>query len=95
MPLSNLIVLLMVDWCACYLLNIERSGHVAVALVLGAPIALCAARLVQAQFYRMSPFDPAVFIAATIGIAVVTVISAWVPARRAASVDPMAALRCE
>jgi predicted permease len=73
----------------------ESLRLLAVALVLGAPIALCAARLVQAQLYRMSPFDPAVFIAATIGIAVVTVISAWLPARRAASVDPMAALRCE
>jgi ABC-type antimicrobial peptide transport system permease subunit len=43
----------------------------------------------------MSPFDPTIFIAATAGIAAVTVLSAWLPARRAAAVDPMVSLRCE
>jgi ABC-type lipoprotein release transport system permease subunit len=43
----------------------------------------------------MSPFDPDVFLAATATIAVVTLLSAWLPARRAASVDHIAALRCD
>jgi ABC-type antimicrobial peptide transport system permease subunit len=66
-----------------------------VGLGLGLPIALYAVRLVRSQLYQMSPFDPAVFLAAAIAIAVVTVLSAWLPSRRAAAVDPMAALRCE
>ena len=64
-------------------------------LVMGIPIALAAARLIRAQLYQMSPFDPLIFIGATAGIAAVTVLSAWLPARRAAAVDPMTALRCE
>jgi predicted permease len=64
-------------------------------LVLGTPIALGAARLIRTQLYRMSPFDPTIFIAAAAGIAAVTVLSAWLPARRAAAVDPMVSLRCE
>lgn len=64
-------------------------------LGLGLPVALCLVQLVRSQLYQLSPFDPEVFIVATTGIAMVTVISGWMPARRAASVDPMAALRCE
>jgi predicted permease len=73
----------------------ESLALLAAGLVLGIPIALAAARLVRAQLYQMSPFDPLIFIGATAGIAAVTVLSAWIPARRAAAVDPMTALRCE
>ena len=73
----------------------ESLGMLGAGLGLGLPIALYAVRLVRSEMYEMSPFDPGVFLAAILGIAVVTVISAWLPARRAASVDPMTALRCE
>jgi len=73
----------------------ESLALLTAGLVLGLPIALGAARLIRAQLYRMSPFDPTIFIAATAGIAAVTVLSAWLPARRAAAVDPMVSLRCE
>ena len=64
-------------------------------LVLGIPIAFGAVRLIRAQLYQMSPFDPTIFVAATAGIAAVTVLAAWLPARRAAAVDPIVSLRCE
>jgi predicted permease len=73
----------------------ESLVLLAAGLVLGIPIALAAARLIRAQLYQMSPFDPLIFLAATAAIAMVTVLSAWLPARRAAAVDPMTALRCE
>ena len=73
----------------------ESLVLLAAGLMLGIPIALTAARLVRAQLYQMSPFDPVIFIVATAAIAAVTVLSAWLPARRAAAVDPMTALRCE
>jgi len=73
----------------------ESLALLAAGLVLGIPIALAAARLVRAQLYQMSPFDPLIFVGATAGIATVTVLSGWLPARRAAAVDPMTALRCE
>jgi predicted permease len=73
----------------------ESLALLAAGLVLGIPIALGAARLIRTQLYRMSPFDPTIFIAATAGIAAVTMLSAWLPARRAAAVDPMVSLRYE
>jgi predicted permease len=73
----------------------ESLALLATGLVLGIPIALAAARLIRAQLYQMSPFDPVIFIGATAGIAAVTVLSAWLPARRAAAVDSMVSLRCE
>ena len=73
----------------------ESLALLTAGLVLGIPIALATARLIRAQLYQMSPFDPLIFIGATAGIAAVTVLSAWLPARRAAAVDPMTALRCE
>jgi ABC-type antimicrobial peptide transport system permease subunit len=73
----------------------ESLALLIAGLVLGIPIALVAARLIGTQLYRMNPFDPATFIAAAAGIAAVTVLSAWLPARRAAAVDPMVSLRCE
>lgn len=73
----------------------ESLALLAMGLVLGIPLALGAAHLIRTQLYRMSPFDPIIFIAATAGIAAVTVLSAWLPARRAAAVDPMVSLRCE
>jgi predicted permease len=73
----------------------ESLTVLAAGLVLGAPIALAAASLVRAQLYQTSPFDPVILTGAMAGIAAVTVLSAWLPARRAASVDPMVSLRCE
>jgi predicted permease len=73
----------------------ESLGLLTAGLVLGIPITLGAARLIRTQLYRMSPFDPTIFMVATAGIAAVTVLSAWLPARRAAAVDPMVSLRCE
>jgi len=73
----------------------ESLTLLATGLVLGIPVALAAARLIRAQLYEMSPFDPLIFLGATAGIAVVTLFAAWLPASRAAAVDPMTALRCE
>ncbi len=64
-------------------------------LLLGLPLALCAAHLLRSQLYGMSPFDPFIFLASVAGIGVVTLLSAWLPARRAAAIDPMTALRCD
>jgi predicted permease len=62
---------------------------------VGVPLALFAVRPLKAMLYKMSPLDP-VSLALALGIMVlVSAIAALVPARRAASVDPMQALRTE
>ena len=64
-------------------------------LAIGIPLALFAVRPLKAMLYKMSPLDP-MSLALALGIMVlVSAIAALVPARRAASVDPMQALRTE
>lgn len=67
----------------------------AAGLILGIPAALSASRLVRAQLFQLSPFDPVLMVSAVLLIAVVTLLSAWLPAVRASRVDPLLALRCE
>ena len=64
-------------------------------LAAGAVLAVAFARVMKTLVYRLSPADP-VSIAAAVGLLVVlAVVSAWLPARRAAGVDPAVALRAE
>ena len=70
-----------------------RLGLIAVAL--GVPPALIAAGILRHQIAGINPFDPASFLAVTAGILVALLVACWLPARRAARIDPMAALRCE
>lgn len=67
----------------------------AVGIVLGIPAALGLSRLVQSQLFGISPADPVtIAIAATI-LALVALVAGWLPARRAARVQPVLALRYE
>jgi predicted permease len=62
---------------------------------LGVPLALVAVRILRHLLYGVSPQDPGVLGAAVAVLVLVAIVAAWVPARRAARVDPMEALRCE
>ena len=62
---------------------------------IGVALAVWLGRLVEAQLYGVSAFDPVSLIAAFALLATVAVVAAWVPARRAARVDPVEALRIE
>jgi putative ABC transport system permease protein len=68
---------------------------VALGLAAGLAGALLAARLLTTLLYGVTPSDPAVLtgIAAVLGAAALA--ACWLPARRAAGVDPIVALRDE
>lgn len=66
-----------------------------VGLGIGTVVALLAGRWVKPLLFQVSPVDPLVFSAVTITLLAVTVVASWVPARRAARVDPQVALRTE
>jgi predicted permease len=62
---------------------------------LGLPLALVLNRFVRSSLYDVKPSDPITLGCALVLLVVIGVMSAWIPARRAASVDPMIALRHE
>jgi ABC-type antimicrobial peptide transport system permease subunit len=52
-------------------------------------------RLLQSQLFELSASDPVTLAGSVLIIAAVTLLAAWLPARRATKVDPMVALRCD
>jgi ABC-type antimicrobial peptide transport system permease subunit len=64
-------------------------------ILLGSFALFAAVRLVQGMLYGVSPYDPATLAIAAALLTAVAMFAAFVPARRAASVDPMQALRTE
>jgi ABC-type antimicrobial peptide transport system permease subunit len=68
---------------------------VVAGLVLGLPLAVGAGRLIGAQLHGVREWDPIALAVATAALAACTLVAALVPAFRAASMDPMRALRTE
>jgi putative ABC transport system permease protein len=66
-----------------------------VGLVVGLGMTLVVSRLLANLLYGVSVYDPATFVLVPLLLFVVAAVAAWLPARRAARVDPMVALRCE
>lgn len=76
---------------------ILRQGMllVAVGVALGLAAALAATRLLAGFLHGVSATDPATFLAVPALLAAVALLASWLPARRAARVDPMTALRAD
>lgn len=68
---------------------------VAIGIGLGLPAALALTRLVKSQLYGVQPHDPFTLAVAIGALVAIALLAAWLPARRAAKTDPMAALRHE
>ena len=66
-----------------------------IGLAIGLAGALALTRLLASQLYQVSPRDPVALVAALAGLAVIAALSSYLPARRAARIDPVSALRSE
>jgi predicted permease len=66
-----------------------------IGLVIGLALAFGLGRLIQSQLYGVKASDPLVFLAAIVLLAAVAFLAGWLPARKAAHVDPIEALRYE
>jgi predicted permease len=66
-----------------------------VGLGLGAGVALFATRLARSLLFDVSPTDPLAFAASVVGVLAVALLACYLPARRAARVDPLVAMRAE
>ena len=66
-----------------------------IGLAIGIPVALMCVRFVKAQLYEITNADATVMAGAILTLAVAACVAGLIPARRAASIDPMRALRTE
>ncbi len=69
--------------------------RVMIGLILGVPLSIGAGRLISAQLYGVSSWDPFALTAAASALAVSAFFAAIIPASRAASISPVDALRAE
>jgi putative ABC transport system permease protein len=72
------------------------GGRLLVAgLLIGLAAAVAMARLLSGFLFGLSPFDPLTWIGVSLAFAAIVLVSCWVPALRAAMIDPAASLRVE
>jgi ABC-type antimicrobial peptide transport system permease subunit len=79
-------------------LNLVLGGafrRVIVGLAIGLPLAGAAGRLISAQLYRVSAWDPIALGVAAASLALCALVASIIPAIRAAAISPIIALRIE
>ena len=67
----------------------------ALGSIVGLGVALASARLLRGFLFEVNPLDPLTFCAVPLLMLLLALLAAWIPARRAASIDPIRALRTE
>jgi ABC-type antimicrobial peptide transport system permease subunit len=73
----------------------ESTWLTAAGITVGLSAALCLTRLVKSMLYGIQPYDPTTLAAGVLILLAVALAASWIPARRAARVQPMEALRHE
>ena len=81
------------DMLAAVLKNSLRVTLVGLAIGLAGTLALT--RILKSLLYEVSPADPVTFLVAAVVLIAVVLLACWSPAHRAATVDPVEALRHE
>jgi predicted permease len=74
-----------------------KAGSLALALgvTLGVGLSLASARVIESQLFGVEPGDLPTFIAAGLTLSVAVLVATWLPARRAARIDPVRAMAAE
>jgi predicted permease len=71
----------------------EGGMLLGMGLVLGVAGAFFAARVIQGLLFGVAPHDPATFIGVAVMMSVIGIVACWIPARRAARIDPAITMR--
>jgi putative ABC transport system permease protein len=66
-----------------------------IGVILGVVASLALTRLMKSMLFGVQPWDPATIVVVVILLTLVTLLAAYLPARRASRVDPIVALRYE
>ena len=72
---------------------VEGGVLLGIGLVLGVIGSLFATRLIQGLLFGVTPNDPITLVAVALAMAAIGVAACWLPARRAARIDPAVAMR--
>jgi predicted permease len=73
----------------------QGGGFALAGVTVGLAVAFAGGRVIQSLLYGVSPRDPSVFAATTLLLLGVVLVACWLPARRAARLSPLDALRSE
>jgi predicted permease len=73
----------------------QALGMTAIGLAAGIALAIPLTRLLRAYLFEVGPNDPSTFVGGAIAVIALAVVVSYVPARRAARVDPIVALRTD
>ena len=74
---------------------VQGMSLTGIGIAIGLVMAVALSRLLVSQLYQVKPSDPAVFAGIIIGLSVVAFLACYLPARRAARVDPIHSLKQE
>jgi putative ABC transport system permease protein len=69
--------------------------HVAIGLAIGIPLTILGGRLMASQLFGVNAWDPVILLTTIIVLGIAALIASVIPAQRAASIEPMEALRTE
>ncbi|MBC8218421.1 MAG: FtsX-like permease family protein [Planctomycetes bacterium] len=83
------------SWDVAWPILREALTLAAIGVAIGLPVAWAVVRVIGTFLYGIRPNDPLTMIGAALLMIAVAALAAWIPARRAAKVDPMEALRYE
>lgn len=76
-----------------WMVSRQALGLALAGIAIGTGFALAATRLLRGLLFGVSPTDPLTLGATCLGLLAMAGVASWVPARRAAAVDPSEALR--
>ncbi len=82
-------------WSVLWLVMREMLALLGGGLLVGIPSAYGLSRYVSSQLFGVTPTDVGTGAATAVLLALIALASAFIPARRAAAIDPIAALRYE
>jgi ABC-type antimicrobial peptide transport system permease subunit len=69
--------------------------YAVIGAVIGLVLTIIASRWLRGSLYQVSAVDPPTLLGVTAGLLAVALLASWLPARRAAAIDPVEAMRPE